>query len=71
MESASRPRAETEDIVLLISRLFLGAVFVYSGTVKAFGWSATVAEFQALGLPMTEAAVLLTVIVQLLSYNFV
>lgn len=65
METALSRRADPADAALLAARLCLGAVFLYSGATKALDFSGAVAEFAALGLPLTAAAVLATVAVQL------
>ena len=54
------------DSLLLAARLFLGAVYLYSGAVKLVGWQAAISEFALLGLPVPAVAVAATVAVQLL-----
>lgn len=49
----------------LLARVCLAAVFIYSGATKLIGWSDTIAEFEALGLPLPVAAALATIVVQL------
>ena len=52
--------------LLLVARIFLAAVFLYSGLVKLVGWQAAIAEFDLLGVPLPVLAVAATVAVQLL-----
>jgi putative oxidoreductase len=54
------------DSLLLVARLFLAAVFLYSGAVKFMGWRAAISEFDLLGVPVPVLAVAATVAVQLL-----
>jgi putative oxidoreductase len=54
------------DSLLLVARLFLAEVFLYSGVVKLVGWQAAIAEFDLLGVPLPVPAVAATVAVQLL-----
>jgi uncharacterized membrane protein YphA (DoxX/SURF4 family) len=51
--------------VLLVARLCLAAVFIYSGATKLVGWGDATGEFEALGIPLTPLAVAATVAVQL------
>ncbi|ABS63995.1 DoxX family protein [Parvibaculum lavamentivorans DS-1] len=53
------------DIHLLIARLCLAAIFIYSGVTKLVGWEGALAEFSGLGLPFPALAVLATIAVQL------
>lgn len=50
---------------LLVARLCLGAVFLYSGVTKLTGWPDAVAEFAGLGLPFPAFALAATIAVQL------
>lgn len=61
------PRTIPNDTLLLVARLCLGAVFVYSGATKLFDWGGTLAEFGGLGLPMVPAAAAITIAVQLVA----
>ena len=54
------------DSLLLVARLFLSVVFLYSGVVKLVGWQAAISEFDLLGMPGPAIAVAATVAVQLL-----
>lgn len=49
---------------LLVARLFLAAVFLFSGVAKAADWSGAVAEFEGVGLPAPGLAVAATIAVQ-------
>jgi len=50
---------------ILIARLCLAAVFLYSGVEKAWTWRESVAEVKRLGLPQPELFNGLTVLTQL------
>ncbi|MGF1632126.1 MAG: DoxX family protein [Kiloniellaceae bacterium] len=54
------------DSLLLVARLFLAAVFLYSGVVKLVGWQVAISEFELLGVPLPAVAVAAMVAVQLL-----
>jgi uncharacterized membrane protein YphA (DoxX/SURF4 family) len=54
------------DSLLLTARLFLAAVFLYSGAVKLLAWQAAVTEIGQLDVPLPVIAVTATVVVQLL-----
>lgn len=56
--------ANQNDLCMLVARLCIAAVFLYSGVTKALGFSAAVDEFIGLGLPFPVLAVALTVLVQ-------
>lgn len=49
---------------LLAARACLAAVFLYSGATKILFWSAGIAEFAALGLPMPTLALTATIAIQ-------
>lgn len=53
------------DRLILTARLFLPAVFLYSGLDKLLGWPGAVAEAEALGLAWPALAMALTVATQL------
>jgi len=55
------------DGALLTGRLFLAAVFLFSGTVKALDWQGAIGEFEQIGVPFAPVAVAATVAVQLLA----
>jgi uncharacterized membrane protein YphA (DoxX/SURF4 family) len=40
------------DSLLLVARLFLAAVFLYSGVVNLVSWQAAINEFDVLGMPV-------------------
>lgn len=65
MDRASSPRATSEDVFLMICRVVLGAVFLYSGALRGLDLGGTVAELQALGLPFAHGAALAVAGVQL------
>lgn len=48
MNSASTPRATSEDVFLMLSRIALGSAFLYAGALKAFDLGA--AGIQAAGI---------------------
>jgi len=50
---------------LLIARLCLAAVFLYSGAAKLIFWSGGLEEFSALGLPVPVLALTATIVLQL------
>ncbi|MGQ3296849.1 DoxX family protein [Reyranella sp.] len=50
---------------LLIARLCLAAVFLYSGAAKLIFWSGGLEEFAALGLPVPVLALTATIVLQL------
>lgn len=50
---------------LLVARLCLAAVFLYSGVTKLVFWSAGIEEFVALGLPVPPLALAATIAVQI------
>jgi putative oxidoreductase len=54
-----------QDICRLIARICLAAVFLYSGATKAADWTGSLAEVTALGLPVPEISVVLTIIIQI------
>ena len=54
------------DSLLLVARLFLAAVILYSGVVKLVGGQVAISEFDLLGVPLPAVAVAATVAVQLL-----
>lgn len=66
MDSGSIPRATSEDVFLMISRIILGSVFLYAGALKGFDLGGTIADFQALGLPFARQAAMLAVLVQVI-----
>ena len=49
----------------LLARFCLAVVFIYSGATKLIGWSGTLAEFAALGIPVPLLAAIATIFVQL------
>ncbi|WP_373089060.1 DoxX family protein [Sneathiella sp.] len=53
------------DMGYLIARIFLAAVFLYSGAIKATDWSGSLTEVTALALPLPELSLALTIIVQI------
>ena len=53
------------DLVLLIARVCLAAVFLYSGVTKAIDWPGTVAEMKFFNLPVPPLTAAVTVIWQL------
>lgn len=53
------------DTLLLVARLCLSAVFLYSGVTKLFSWSSAMAEFAGLGVPLPAVALVATILVQL------
>lgn len=53
------------DSLLLVARIFLAAVFLYSGVVKVVGWQGAINEFDLLSVPLPAFAVAATVAVQL------
>lgn len=62
----SDPRArEASATWLLAARLYLAAVFLYSGTTKLIFWPAGMNEFMALGLPVPALALAATIAVQI------
>ena len=52
------------DTLLLLARLCLSAVFLYSGLDKLAHWSGAVGEAAALGLPLPAVAMATTILVQ-------
>jgi uncharacterized membrane protein YphA (DoxX/SURF4 family) len=50
---------------LLIARLCLATVFLYSGVDKLLHWRATLVEVEGYGLPAQPACAALTIVVQL------
>lgn len=50
---------------LLAARLYLAAVFLYSGVTKLAFWSAGIEEFAMLGLPMPPLVLAATIAVQI------
>ena len=55
----------SRDLVLLLARVALSAVFLYSGIDKLVGWPAAVREAQVLGLPNPALAMAATIAVQI------
>jgi putative oxidoreductase len=53
------------DHLLLVSRICLSAVFLYSGLDKAVNWGNGLAEVSGLGLPFPAVALALTIVTQL------
>lgn len=51
--------------ILLLARIAMSAVFLYSGLDKLMHWPGAVAEAQALGLPVPALAMASTIAVQL------
>jgi putative oxidoreductase len=66
MSTCAKTVSAHSDSLLLVARLFLAAVFLYSGAVKLTGWRAAIAEFDLLGMPVPDLAVPAVVAVQLL-----
>jgi putative oxidoreductase len=62
----SAANSASTDGILLVARLCLAAVFLYSGVTKLIGWQAAIAEFAGLGIAAPPFAVAATVAVQLL-----
>lgn len=66
MQIALDETAETRPASwLMLARLCLAAVFLYSGATKLVFWSAGLEEFAAIGLPMPALALTVTVALQL------
>jgi uncharacterized membrane protein YphA (DoxX/SURF4 family) len=55
----------TDDHLLMIARLCLAAVFLYSGITKSIDWNGTVAEMRFFKLPMPPLAAALCVVWQI------
>jgi uncharacterized membrane protein YphA (DoxX/SURF4 family) len=53
------------DVGLLIARLMMSLVFLFSGLDKALNWSSGLAEIEAAGLPFPSLMLAATVITQL------
>lgn len=53
------------DKLLLVARLCLAAVFLYSGVTKLVGWEGALTEFGGIGVPFPALAVLVTIVVQI------
>ena len=52
------------DLVHLLARTCLAAVFIYSGATKFMDWNGTLAEFGAMGIPLPLFAAAATIFVQ-------
>ena len=50
------------DVLLLLARIGLGTVFLYSGLDKLAHWSGAVGEAAALGLPLPAVAMAATIL---------
>ena len=50
---------------LLVARLCISAVFLYSGVTKLLTWSSALSEFEGLGVPLPSVALVATILVQL------
>ncbi len=55
----------TDDHLLLISRLFIAAVFLYSGVTKSIDWNGTVEEMRHFNLPTPPLAAAICILWQL------
>ncbi|RWI54766.1 MAG: DoxX family protein [Mesorhizobium sp.] len=66
-ECSDRDRQTSSDGLLLIVRLCLAAVFLFSGITKAMDWQGALAEFGSIGLPAPALAVTATAAVQVLA----
>jgi putative oxidoreductase len=64
---SDRDRQSGSDAVLLIARLCLATVFLFSGITKAMDWQGTLAEFGGIGIPASALAAAATVAVQVLA----
>lgn len=64
MDDTHAPRATSEDVFLMISRVVLGSAFLYAGALKGFDLGGATADFQALGLPLARQAAMLAALVQ-------
>jgi putative oxidoreductase len=64
---SDRDRQSGSDAVLLIARLCLATVFLFSGISKAMDWQGTLAEFGGIGIPASALAAAATVAVQVLA----
>lgn len=53
------------DVLLLLARICLSVVFLYSGLDKLARWPNAVGEAEALGLPLPTLAMVATILVQL------
>jgi putative oxidoreductase len=54
------------DYVLLVARVCMASVFVFSGATKLLGWQLAIAEVEQLGVPLPWIAAVATVVVQLI-----
>jgi putative oxidoreductase len=54
------------DYVLLVARVCMASVFIFSGAAKLLGWQLAIAEVEQLGVPLPWIAAVATVVVQLI-----